>query len=101
MTVYLLHFSQPIGDLSNPRGQAQHYLDYTDNLAERLERHRAGNGARIMEVVEERGIGWELVRTWEGGRDVEWKLKRRHNSRKLCPICTPTSSRPDHADPHI
>ena len=28
-----------------------------------------------------------LARTWEGGRTEERKLKRRHNSPKLCPLC--------------
>jgi len=66
MTVYLLHFDEPIGDLDNPHGQAQHYLGYADDLEVRLERHRAGNGARLLEVCKERGITWRLVRTWSG-----------------------------------
>ena len=86
-TVYLIHFNQPIGNPDNPRGQAQHYLGYTDDLESRLAAHRAGNGARLMEVLRERGIEWELVRTWEGGRDLERKLKNQHNSPRFCPIC--------------
>jgi hypothetical protein len=86
-TVYLIHFEQPIGDLSNPRGQAQHYLGFTDDLEARLEAHRSGNGSAIMAAVSERGIGWQLVRTWEGGRELERRLKRRHASPGLCPIC--------------
>ena len=87
MTVYLIHFERPIGDLGNPRGRAQHYLGSSDDLEARLEAHRSGNGARLMEVVSERGVDWELVRTWPGGRTAERKLKRWHNSRRLCPIC--------------
>ena len=87
MTVYLIHFDRPLGDLDNPRGQARHYLGYTSDLDARLEAHRSGNGARLMEVVTEVGIGWELVRTWPGDRALERKLKDRHNSPQLCPIC--------------
>lgn len=86
-TIYLIHFDQPLGDTTNPRGQAQHYLGYTDDLEQRLEAHRTGNGSRIMEVVTERGISWQLVRTWEGDRGLERRLKNWHNSPKLCPIC--------------
>jgi predicted GIY-YIG superfamily endonuclease len=86
-TVYLIHFDRPIGDLDNPHGQARHYLGYTDDLETRLEAHRQGNGARLMEVITERGIGWAVTRTWCGDRGLERRLKNRHNSPKLCPIC--------------
>jgi hypothetical protein len=39
------------------------------------------------------GIGFELARTWDGGRDVERRLKSWHKSRLLCPICQ--HSQPD------
>jgi hypothetical protein len=86
-TVYLIHFERPLGDLDNPRGQARHYLGYTTDLDARLAAHRSGNGSRLMEVVTQAGIGWELVRTWPGDRGVERRLKNRHNSPRLCPIC--------------
>ena len=86
-TVYLIHFDTPLGDLANSHGQAQHYLGSTDDLKARLERHKQGNGARIMQVVSEAGISWQLVRTWEGGREMERKLKRQHNAPRLCPVC--------------
>ncbi len=74
-TVYLIHFDRPLGDLANSRGQAQHYLEFTDDLEARLEAHTSGNGARIMEVISNVGISWQLVRTWTGDRNVERKLK--------------------------
>ena len=61
-TIYLIHFDEKLS-------HAQHYLGYTGgDLEARLERHRNGNGARLMQVIEERGITWRLVRTWSGGR---------------------------------
>lgn len=86
-TVYLIHFERPIGDLENPRGQARHYLGYTEDLEGRLQAHRSGNGARLMEVVSEMDIEWTVARTWPGDRALERRLKNRHNSPKLCPIC--------------
>ncbi len=86
-TVYLIHFDRPLGNLNNPRGQARHYLGYSDDLEARLERHREGNGAAIMAAVARAGIDWTVVRTWNGDRGLERKLKNRHNSPQLCPIC--------------
>lgn len=91
--VYLLHFKRPLGDLSNPRGQARHYMGSTLDIFGRLGAHRHGNGhARLMEVVHERGIDWELARVWscdteEEARALEYTLKGQHNGPRLCPIC--------------
>lgn len=82
---YLIHLWQHIG--RGVRGQAGHYLGSTERLPERLEAHRRGNGARLMEVAAERGIGWTLARTWPGGRAKERQLKRQHNSPEMCPEC--------------
>lgn len=56
-TVYLLHFSQRYK-------HAGRYLGYTDDLASRLERHRSGNGSRLVQVITEAGLSFELVRVW-------------------------------------
>jgi predicted GIY-YIG superfamily endonuclease len=79
-TIYLIHFATAYK-------QARHYLGSTDNLADRIERHRAGNGARLMEVVTAAGISWSVVRTWKGSRKDERKLKQLHNTPRLCPVC--------------
>lgn len=79
-TVYLIHFQKPYK-------HAKHYLGYSSNLDDRLDAHRKGNGARLMEVVGNEGIDWVLARTWKGGRGLERKLKNQKNSPRLCPIC--------------
>ncbi len=81
MPVYLLHFDEPYH-------HARHYLGSANDLNERLRQHEAGTGARLTQVIREHEIGFTLARTWDGGRDEERKLKRRHNSPKLCPICS-------------
>ncbi len=84
-TAYLIHLWRHIGH--GVRGEAGHYLGSSDDLPGRLEAHRAGNGARLMEVAAERGIGWTLARTWPGGGAKERQLKRRHDSPQMCPEC--------------
>ena len=91
--VYLLHFDRPFGNLSNPRGQARHYLGSTCDLEHRLQLHRLGNGARLMEVVTAAGIEFEVCRLWrldtyEEARALERKLKKQHSGLRLCPYCT-------------
>ena len=92
MTVYLLHFDKPlIGVRRNPAAQrtqiAQHYLGYAGDVAARIERHRSGQGARLLEVITQAGITFQLAATWPGGRDEERRLKRQHHAARLCPIC--------------
>jgi predicted GIY-YIG superfamily endonuclease len=82
-TVYLIHFDRPVAD------HARHYLGWTSDLPARLDDHRQGRGARLMEVVRERGIGWHLTRTWEGTRTRERAIKARAEGPRLCPDCTP------------
>jgi hypothetical protein len=85
--VYLLHFDRPIGDTSNPRGFAAHYTGWTLDLPGRLQAHAAGRGARLMEVVGEAGINWQLARVWPGTRTRERSLKGSGGAARRCPIC--------------
>jgi hypothetical protein len=85
--IYLVHFDQPIGDLKNPRGFASHYTGWTLDLPTRLADHAQGRGARLMAVVGERGIGWQLARIWTGTRTRERSLKRSGGAARRCPVC--------------
>ena len=83
--VYLLHFDEPYK-------HAKHYLGVTGNLEARLKLHKSGNGARLMEVISEAGIGFVVARlwktdSWEQGHSLERQLKRRHEGPRLCPLC--------------
>ena len=80
MTVYLIHFDRSYK-------HSRHYLGYAEDLAARVERHRAGAGARLMEVISAAGITWRVARTWPGDRGLERKLKRRKDAPHICPIC--------------
>lgn len=88
-TVYLLH-------LDPAYKHARHYIGWTKDLPARLERHREGKGARLMEVIKQAGGGFHLARTWAGGRDRERAIKDRHEAPKLCPTCS-AQPKPVHA----
>lgn len=83
-TVYLLHFDKQIAP---GKHTCQHYIGWAYNLEGRLKEHRAGRGARLTQVAAERGIGFEVVRTWSGDRNLERKLKNRKEGPALCPVC--------------
>jgi hypothetical protein len=87
MTVYLLHFEEPIGNPSTPHGMAQHYIGWSPEPAARIARHASGDGAKIIRYVMEAGIGFVVAQTWEGGPDLEKRLKRRHDAPRVCPVC--------------
>jgi len=80
--VYLIHFDKPYK-------HANHYIGFTDGaLEDRIAKHRNGTGAKLLKVINDAGIGWNVVRTWEDGdRTFERKLKNRKKSSDLCPIC--------------
>jgi len=86
MTVYLLHFDTPYK-------HARHYLGWAKDLERRLADHRAGNSARLIQVIHAAGITWTLARTWEGDRKLERRLKNQKHSPRLCPLCNSHTER--------
>lgn len=83
--VYLIHFSEPLK-------HARHYIGYCGKgkLKARIERHKSGNGAKLLRAVMLAGIEFEVVKTWpEGDRELERKLKMEHNSKRHYKICKP------------
>jgi predicted GIY-YIG superfamily endonuclease len=79
-TIYLLHFTEPYK-------HAKHYVGFTTDLTARLEAHRQGTGARLMEVIVGAGISFQLARTWQGTRTDERRIKNRKEAPRLCPLC--------------
>lgn len=86
-TVYLLHFSRPLGNPANRFALATHYLGTAHDLGARLAEHRVGQGARITAAAVMRGIEMTVAWTWPGGRALERRLKRRKEGPRLCPLC--------------
>lgn len=93
--VYLIHFDTPYPRDRRTVG-VQHYLGFVNTYSpsargtvlRRLAYHRSGRGARLMDAVTKRGIGWRVVRVWwEGDRHLERKMKRRKQASVFCPVC--------------
>ena len=80
--IYLLHFDRPYQ-------HARHYTGWTEDLLDRLDRHAAGRGARLVEVIWQAGIGFTLVRICEGTRRTERAIKNDGGATRYCPACTP------------
>ncbi len=85
--VYLICFDEKLA-------HAKHYLGSSCFLDERLAQHAAGTGARLMEVITDASISWQLARLWECEsepemRQLEKYYKHRHNSGQICPRCNP------------
>jgi predicted GIY-YIG superfamily endonuclease len=84
--IYLLHFEEPLS-------HAQHYLGSTTDLEERVRRHRAGQGARLTQVLHERSRAWKLAAVFmphsptASVRGLERAAKQRHGAAAYCPIC--------------
>lgn len=88
-TVYLLHFSEPVG---TDRQQAQHYIGWTSREPEeRLAEHLAGRGCPLVHHAARQG-SVVVVRTWKGSRHLERKIKNRKNAPALCPCCGGTGA---------
>lgn len=86
-TVYLIHFASRLH-------HAGHYVGWCGKgrLAERIDRHRSGRGARLLAALNQKGIEYNVERTWEGvDKDFERKVKRRKEGNKLCPVCNPNA----------
>lgn len=78
--VYLIHFDKPFK-------HAQHYIGYTEHFEERMDCHKHGTGSRLLRAVNKAGIGWKVVRTWEGDGNLERRLKNWKKASQLCPVC--------------
>lgn len=78
-TVYLIHFDRPYK-------HAKHYVGWAKSLEARIAHHRNGTGARLLQVLNEAGIGWEVVRTWPNTtREFERHLKDTRHVSHYCP----------------
>jgi hypothetical protein len=62
---------------------------WTDDLLDRLDRHAAGNGARLVAVIWQAGIGFTLIRICDGTRRTERAIKHAGGAVRYCPACTP------------
>ena len=89
-TIYVLHFSEPLGDPAKSHGWARHYIGWTNGVSveRRLAEHQAGRGAAITADAARAGIEMVVVHTEPGTRHDERRIKNRKKSAaRFCPLC--------------
>ena len=87
-TVYLLHLEPGLPITGNR--VARHYPNFTEfDVEERVGEHLRGRGSPLIAAVLAASGSVSVERTWAGvDRGFERRLKRRHETPRLCPRCT-------------
>lgn len=92
--IYLFHFDRPLGNLANPRGQAQHYLGWALDAEARIATHLAGQGAKIVAAAIAAGIVLTPYIIGGAPKEAEWIIKTRiKQTACFCPACCTTRRR--------
>lgn len=86
-SVYLLHF-EPGLPVTGDR-VARHYLGFAERDVDgRVARHLQRQGSPLVAAVPAAGGRITLKRVWtDVDRAFERRLKRRHETPRLCPLC--------------
>ena len=86
--LYVIHFARPLGNLTNRRAQASHYVGWALDVNTRFAQHCAGEGSHLTRAAVARGIDLMLAVSWPAPLGSEHTLKRRwKNTPRLCPVC--------------
>ena len=87
-SVYLLHFDPGLPVTGNR--VARHYLGFAErDVQARVAQHLRRQGSPLVAAVLAAGGRVTLERVWSGvDRGFERRLKRRHETPRLCPRCT-------------
>lgn len=95
--VYLLHFDKPYWKT------CRHYVGYTGNLQQRLNKHITGTGSKLVAYAVKKGnifdpvqilsnkfnyLGDPISLTKKEARQLELKYKRTKNLKHYCRYCT-------------
>jgi hypothetical protein len=86
-SVYLVHFEPGLPVTGNR--VARHYLGFAEHDVDaRIEQHLRRQGSPLVAAVLAAGGHVTLERVWTGvDRGFERRLKRRHETPRLCPRC--------------
>lgn len=90
--LYIFHFNAPLGNLSNPRAQARHYVGFCEDLDRRITAHLAGKGAKLVAAALKQGLVFELYH-WPACLATEKLVKRRKETAVFCPACAAAAGR--------
>jgi len=88
--LYVLCFSEALGNALNRRALASHYLGFAVDLPRRLADHAAGRGSSLTQAAVARGITWTVYYR-PGTPALERWLKGHY---KQTPCCCPRCAGP-------
>jgi len=70
---------------------AKHYIGWAKNaetFEKRMKAHEGGYGSCLLKAVVQAGIKFKVTRIWNNADgNFERKLKKRKESKRLCPCC--------------
>lgn len=90
--LYIFHFNAPLGNLANPRAQANHYVGFCDDLDSRIAKQLAGKGAKLMAAALKQGLVFELYH-WPALLATEKLVKKTKKTSLYCPACCTAAGR--------
>lgn len=90
--IYIFHFNAPLGNLANPRAQANHYVGFCDDLDSRIAKQLAGKGAKLVAAALKQGLIFELYH-WPAALAVEKLVKKTKKTALYCPSCCAAAHR--------
>lgn len=96
--LYIFHFNAPLGNLSNPRAQANHYVGFADDLDSRIAKQLAGKGAKLVAAAMKQGLIFELYH-WPAPLATEKLVKKTKKTSLYCPACCAAKGRKARALP--
>lgn len=89
---YIFHFNAPLGNLANPRAQANHYVGFCDDLDSRIAKQLAGKGAKLVAAAIKQGLIFELYH-WPAALATEKLVKKTKKTSLYCPACCAAAHR--------
>ena len=83
--LYIIHFNRSFH-------HARHYIGIAQDAKKRLKRHKAGDGSRLVRAViyTDIKIRMNVIGEFEDfstAHQAEKVLKKKHSTKKYCPIC--------------
>lgn len=81
--IYVLHFDHPYK-------HAGHYIGWAHDFEQfkrRLQRHRTGQGSKLMRAVTQAYIPYRIVYLQPGDRNEERRMKNYNRGSRFCWIC--------------
>ena len=96
--VYIFHLGSPLGNLTNARAQATHYVGFAEDINARLAKHFAGKGSPLIASAIARQIPLTVYH-WPAPLATEKLVKAYKKTSVFCPACAAAAGRTSHPLP--